>query len=100
MYIGTNVRQRLDKEIEALAQAVSKSVSTASVEYSLAGIAGYAVSKLFARVVALRGGVSDANIASVFGTLESAKQEFSRKVAGPFFERQRNMNGEVFAELI
>lgn len=101
MYIGTNVRQRLDKEIEALAQAISKSVVLSSAEYSLAATSGYAISKLFARLLALKGnGVTQPGIATVLGTLETVKQEFHRKVAAPFEDRQRNMNGEVFAELV
>lgn len=100
MYIGNNVRPKLDKEIEALAQAISRSVVSTSEEYSLAGNSSYALSKLFSRLVQLRGGVTTSNIATVLGTLESVKQEFSRKVAAQYFERQRNLNGEVFAELL
>lgn len=101
MYIGSNVRPRLDKEIEALAQAISKCVVLSSAEYSLASTSGYAVAKLFTRLLALKGnGVTQPGIATVLGTLETVKQEFHRKVAAPFEERQRNANGEVFSELL
>jgi hypothetical protein len=100
MYIGNNVRPKLDKEIEALAQAISKNVSATSVEYSVAALTNYSLARLFSRLVQLKGGLNEASINIVLGVLEAVKQEFARKVAGTYLDRQRNLNGEVFSELL
>ena len=99
MYIGSNIRPKLDKEIEALAQAINRNSRMNNTEYSFSGITQYALSKLLARLVQLQGGVNSDTLTSVLGSLLAVEGEVLRKVQSVFADRQRNLNGEVFAEL-
>lgn len=83
-----------------MAQAIHKNSNTTSTEYSTNSITNYALARMFSRLVQLKGGLNETTICTVLGSLEAVKQEFSRKVAGTYLDRQRNLNGEVFSELL
>lgn len=100
MYIGNNVRPKLDKEIEALAQAISKNSNFGAGEYSVEALSQYVLARLFSRLIQLKGGVSAAHLTSVLGVLATVQGEFLRKVGATYNDKQRNLNGEVFSELL
>lgn len=100
MYIGQNVRQKVDAQIEALAQAINKSHVSTSVEYSRENITSYALAKLLSRLIGMQGGLNQSNIVDTLGLLETVQQEFARRVATGYSEKQRNINGDVFGEIL
>jgi len=95
MYLASNLRPGLDREIEALAQVVNKN-SRADGVYSTENVLAYAVAKLLARVTKAR----NLSLVSAIGMLETLKQEFFRKVSTAAFDKERNINGDVFSELL
>lgn len=100
-YINNSTRQKLDPAIEALAQVVAKNSREGSSEYSVAGLVQYAISKLTTRVLKLTfKEVNFISTAAMEGALALAKEEFKRRVVDPFYEKQKNLNGEVFGEVL
>jgi len=95
MYLASNIRPALDRELEALAQAISKN-SRGDGVYAAENVLAYAVAKLLTRVSKVRGLSA---IAST-GILEAVKLEFSRKVSVSSFDKDRNINGDIFSELL
>jgi len=100
-YINSTTRQKLDASIEALAQAVAKNSREGVAEYSVAGNVQYAIFKLVARVLKLTYKEVNYNSTAAFeGALANAQSEFHRRVVEPFYEKQKNLNGEVFGEVL
>lgn len=95
MYLASNIRGSIDKEVELLAQAINKNSRESGV-YATETVLGYAIAKLLARV----GKIKSLSVPTVLGTIEMVKLEFSRKVAASHFDRERNLNGDVFSELM
>lgn len=99
-YIQNQTRQFLDKEIESLAQAISKN-SRESEEFSAAGNLNYAITKLVARTLKLKfKEVTYSGIALVTGVLRNVSDEFYRRVAVPYEEKKKSINGDVFGEIL
>jgi hypothetical protein len=100
-YITQTVRPYLDQEIEALAQAIAKNSRDTVEDYSAARTLEYALTKTICRVVKLKFGTVSYRAISVFlGVLESMKLEFYRRVAVPFEDKQKSINGDTYGELI
>lgn len=95
MYLASNIRPMIDKDIESLAQAIIKNARSTGV-YSTENVLGYAIAKLLTRIAK----VKELSIPASLGTLEAVKQEFARKVAGAVYEKERNLYGDVFSELL
>jgi len=64
-----------------------------------AGELNYAITRLCDRYLAIHGGVSYARVNEIVGVLECAKQEFYRRVAGPYEDRKLAANGDVYTEV-
>lgn len=100
-YINSTTRQKIDPQIEILAQAVAKNSREGSSEYSSAANLSYTICKLLARVLKLTSREINQNSVAVFtGALETARSEFNRRVVVPFFDKQKSLNGEVFGEIL
>ena len=100
-YISQATRPYFDKEIEALAQAVAKNTRDSVEDYSVVRTMEYVVTKLLCRIIKIKfGTISYRAIASFLGVLETTKQEFYRRVAVPFEDKQKGINGDVYGELL
>lgn len=95
MYLASNMRPLVDKQLEALAQAVAKASRDSGV-YATENVLGYAVAKLLTRVCKIKG----TSLPAAIGALEIVKQEFFRKVAVSTFDKDRNAYGDVFSEMM
>lgn len=85
-YIKKEQRTVVDKEIKALADAIRS-----AGKENRAGIMNYSISCLLKNLYELR--YSEINEA--IGMLECAKQEYYRRVAGPYEDKKIKENGDV-----
>ena len=101
MYLNNNIRPALDPAIEALAQAVSKNTREGVPSYGVGSALQYVVGKLLARVLKMKyREINENTVATGVSVLEGVGQEFNSRIVEPFNEKQRNINGDVWGELL
>ena len=98
-YIAPELRPDLDTQIEALYQAL---VKDSDDHTQLAGKLNYCVTKLILKMITPKDAVSPRywQIALYTGVLENIKQEFYRRLAGPYEDYQADRNGDVYRERV
>lgn len=100
MYLANNLRQQVDKQIEALAQAVAGTANDNVKEYHTHVTLGYAIEKLATRVAAIKYGKPQlVQLQGIHGTLSDCANEFHRQVVVPALDRAKSAQGGVFGEL-
>ncbi len=86
-YISKELRLVVDKKIKDLAESVKECGKD-----NRAGVLNYSISMLLKDLYALK--YSEVNEA--VGMLECAKQEYYRRVAGPYEDKKIKENGDVY----
>jgi hypothetical protein len=95
-YIKPEYRRALDPHIRALADCVAEIASSMPEETAFAGLLNYACSSLAMQVVETRfGRIRYGTIATVTGVFKNIADEFYRRVAGPYEDRQIEANGDL-----
>jgi hypothetical protein len=95
-YIAPKERERLDPLIDALAERIAAESEGLGEEGAFAGLLNYTCTRLALKVVRLRfGRMRYWLIATITGTFKNIADEFYRRVAGPYEERQIDKNGDV-----
>lgn len=101
IYLNNQVRPFVDKEIEALAQAISKNTREGVPTYGVSTTLQYVFGKLLARVLKIKyKEINDNTVATGEAALAGAAQEFNRRIVEPYNEKQKNLNGDVWGELL
>ena len=86
-YISKELRLVVDKRIKDLAAAVKECGKD-----NRAGVLNYSISMLLKDLYALK----YAEVNEAVGMLECAKQEYYRRVAGPYEDKKIKENGDVY----
>lgn len=73
-----------------------KSVPALETHAKTAGELNYEVTTLVDAWIAAHGGVTYANLNAVIGVLECAKLELYRRIAAPYEDMKRTINGDVY----
>jgi hypothetical protein len=95
-YVKQEHRQALDPSIRELAGRVAELARAMPEETSFAGLLNYACSSLAIQVLEARfGRIRYGTIATVTGVFKNVADEFYRRVAGPYEDRQIEANGDL-----
>jgi len=95
-YIAREHRPKLDSLIESLADAVARVAKDQSDATAYAGLLNYTLTRVTMLVVAkCCGPIRYATIATVSGVLKNVNDEFYRRVAVPYEDKQIAKNGDV-----
>jgi hypothetical protein len=95
-YVKPEHRAALDPAIGELAQKIAGLARSSPEETAYAGLLNYACTSLALRVVSARfGKVRYGIIATVSGVFHNVADEFYRRVAAPYEERQIGANGDL-----
>lgn len=95
-YIAPKARTQFDPLIDALAERIVAEASADGNEAAFAGLLNYTCTRLALQVVRLQfGKMRYWLIALVTGTFQNVAQEFYRRVAVPYEEKQIVKNGDV-----
>jgi hypothetical protein len=95
-YIAREHRPKLDSLIEALADAVARVAKDQGDATAYAGLLNYTLTRVTMLVVAkCCGPIRYATIATVSGVLKNVNDEFYRRVAVPYEDKQIAKNGDV-----
>jgi|SRR5580658_438605 hypothetical protein len=95
-YIAQEHRPQLDTLIEGLADAVARVAKEQADITAYAGLLNYTLTRVTMGVVArCCGPIRYATIATVSGVLKNVSDEFYRRVAAPYEDRQIAKNGDV-----
>lgn len=95
-YIAPEQRRDLDPLIDALAAQLADTAREAGSEGAFAGLLNYAVTRLALSVVHRRfGGLRYWLIAALTGIFQNVAQEFYRRLAAPYEDKQMAMSGDV-----
>jgi hypothetical protein len=95
-YVKPQYRETLDPAISELAGAIADLARTMPEETGFAGLLNYACTSLAMQVVEARfGRVRYGTIATVTGVFKNIADEFYRRVAAPYEDRQIAENGDV-----
>jgi Domain of unknown function (DUF6899) len=95
-YIKTEYRTALDAKIADLARSIADLARSLPDETAFAGLLNYACTSLAIQVVELRfGKLRYGTIATVTGVFKNIADEFYRRVAAPYEDRQIAHNGDV-----
>lgn len=87
-YITKDKRAEIDKEVDALIEAIKKNNNNTSLD----GVLNYTITRMLVELYEKR--YHDINAA--IGVLECAKQEFYRRQAAPYEDVKTNENGDVY----
>jgi hypothetical protein len=95
-YIATEHRPKLDPLIEALADAVARVAKDQSDAAAYAGLLNYTLTRV-TMLVATKccGPLRYSTIATVSGVLKNVGDEFYRRIAEPYEDKQIAKNGDV-----
>jgi hypothetical protein len=94
-YIAGN-RSELDALIDALAEAIVRRAETQGSDGAFAGLLNYACTRLALKIVRLQfGAMRYWLIAILTGTFKNIADEFYRRLAAPYEDRQIARNGDV-----
>jgi Domain of unknown function (DUF6899) len=102
-YIPPQARQSLDPLIDQLAQRLVQEAESLGHEAAFAGLLNYTCTRLALKVIRLRfGRLRYWLIALVTGTFKNIADEFYRRLAAPYEDRQIELNGDVdlYAEFL
>ena len=95
-YVKSDFRETLDPAIRELARRVVEIARTMPEETAFAGLLNYACTSLAMHVVEGRfGRIRYGTIATVTGVFKNVADEFYRRVAAPYEDRQIGVNGDV-----
>ena len=95
-YVQSEHRSELDPSIGELANKIVAIAKAMPEETAFAGLLNYACTSLAMRVLETRfGGVRYGTIATVTGVFKNIADEFYRRVAVPYEDRQIAKNGDV-----
>jgi hypothetical protein len=102
-YIAPLHRQELDALIDQLAGAIVREADKMNQEAAFAGLLNYTCTRLALKIIRLRfGRLRYWLIALVTGTFKNIADEFYRRLAAPYEDRQLAVNGDVdlYAEFL
>jgi hypothetical protein len=102
-YIPPQHRQHLDPLIDQLAHRLVQEADRMGQEAAFAGLLNYACTRLALKIIRLRfGRLRYWLIALITGTFKNISDEFYRRLAAPYEDRQREINGDVdlYAEFL
>ena len=95
-YIPPRHRQELDPLIDQLADQIVRQADTLDQEAAFAGLLNYACTRLALKIIRLRfGRLRYWLIALISGTFKNISDEFYRRLAAPYEDRQMERNGDV-----
>jgi hypothetical protein len=95
-YVKAELRQALDPAIRELARAIVDAARDLHDETGYAGLLNYACTSVAMRVIEGRfGKIRYGTIATVTGVFKNVADEFYRRVAAPYEDRQIAANGDV-----
>lgn len=95
-YIKSEYRATLDPPIAAAARAIVEIARTLPDETAFAGLLNYACTSLAMQVMDARfGKVRYGIVATVTGVFKNVADEFYRRIAAPYEDRQIGVNGDV-----
>jgi hypothetical protein len=95
-YVKPDYRAALDPAIRDLARGIADIARALPDETGFAGLLNYACTSLAMQVVELRfGKMRYGTIATVTGVFKNIADEFYRRVAAPYEDRQIAANGDV-----
>ena len=95
-YIKPDYRSTLDPKIAELARAIADLARSLPEETAFAGLLNYTCTTLAMQVLELRfGNLRYGTIATVTGVFKNIADEFYRRVAAPYEDRQIAHNGDV-----
>ncbi|TAK05519.1 MAG: hypothetical protein EPO39_10670 [Candidatus Manganitrophaceae bacterium] len=95
-YIAPKARTQFDPLIDALAERIVAEASADGNDAAFAGLLNYTCTRLALQVVRLQfGKMRYWLIALITGTFQNVAQEFYRRVAVPYEEKQIGKNGDV-----
>jgi hypothetical protein len=95
-YIKDEYRTTLDPKIADLARSIAELARSLPEETSYAGLLNYTCTTLALQVLELRfGKIRYGTIATVTGVFRNVADEFYRRVASPYEDRQIANNGDV-----
>jgi hypothetical protein len=96
-YIKTEYRSRLDPAIRELARAIADLARSLPEETAFAGLLNYSCTSLALHLVMDRfGTIRYGTIATLTGVFHNVADEFYRRVAAPYEDRQIEANGDVY----
>ncbi len=95
-YIPPKARNQFDPLIDALAERIVAEAKAEGNDAALAGLLNYTCTRLALQIVRLQfGRMRYWLIALVTGTFQNIAQEFYRRVAAPYEEKQIGKSGDV-----
>jgi hypothetical protein len=95
-YVKREYRAALDPTIGELASRIADLARTIPDETGFAGLLNYACTSLAMQVLESRfGHIRYGTIATVTGVFKNIADEFYRRVAAPYEDRQIRINGDV-----
>jgi hypothetical protein len=95
-YVRLESREHLDATIRELARRIAEVARTMPEETAFAGLLNYACTSLAMQVVEARfGRLRYGTIATVTGVFKNISDEFYRRVAAVYEDRQITKNGDV-----
>ena len=95
-YIAQKNRKNLDAHIDALAEAIVGEAKQENYDAAFAGLLNYSVTRLTLKIIKLQfGKVRYWIVAAVTGTLKNIADEFYRRLAAPYEDKQIKANGDV-----
>ena len=102
-YIPPRHREHLDPLIDQLADQIVRQADTLDQEAAFAGLLNYACTRLALKIIRLRfGRLRYWLIALISGTFKNISDEFYRRLAAPYEDRQMEIHGDVdlYAEFL
>ncbi|MGQ9920761.1 MAG: DUF6899 family protein [Desulfobacca sp.] len=102
-YIPPQPRQALDPLIDALAERIVQEAQSLEQEAAFAGLLNYTCTRLALQVVRRRyGRLRYWLIALLTGIFKNIADEFYRRLAAPYEDKQRRQHGDVtsYADLL
>lgn len=95
-YIPKEERAKLDPLIDDLAEKIVAQAKECGHEASYAGILNYTCTRLAMQVIKLQfGKIRYWIIATTVGTFQNIADEFYRRIASPYEDKQIKKNGDV-----
>lgn len=95
-YIAQKKRARLDPLIDQLAERIAGGIKASPDDAAFAGLLNYACTRLALKVMRIRSGkIRYGLIALVTGVFNNISDEFYRRLAAPYEDRQIKKNGDV-----
>lgn len=95
-YVKPEYRSALDPAIHDLAERIADLCRRMPDETAFAGLLNYACTSIAMQVVEARfGRIRYGTIATVTGVFKNIADEFYRRVAAPYEDRQIEVNGDV-----